>query len=177
MPRLIGRRNRGVEEKILDVDATMQGTMVFKDPVNLKINGRFEGNLTTRGNLNIGPRAVVNANIEGDDITISGTVTGNIKASTRLSIIAPANVTGDIQAPVLGISEGALFNGKCQMAGSSSRLSGRLSLDEVAAYLEVKPSVVNEWASHGRIPAIKEENNWQFEKAAVDEWVVKEKVK
>ena len=39
------------EDKILDVDARMQGTVVFKDPVNLRINGSFEGKLDTRGNL------------------------------------------------------------------------------------------------------------------------------
>ena len=33
-----------LEEKILDVDAAMQGNLIFKDPVNLRINGKFEGN-------------------------------------------------------------------------------------------------------------------------------------
>ena len=33
-----------LEEKILDVDAAMQGSLTFKDPVNLRINGKFEGN-------------------------------------------------------------------------------------------------------------------------------------
>ena len=43
--------------KILDVDASMQGTLSFKDPVNLRINGRFEGRLITKGTLTIGDRA------------------------------------------------------------------------------------------------------------------------
>ena len=34
-----------VREKILDVDASMQGTLSFNDPVNLRINGKFEGKL------------------------------------------------------------------------------------------------------------------------------------
>jgi excisionase family DNA binding protein len=177
MARLIGRRDKVAEEKILDVDASMQGTMVFKDPVNLKINGRFEGNLTTRGNLTIGETAVVNANIEGDDITISGAVIGNIKARTRLRIIAPARVTGDIEAPILGISEGAAFQGKCHMGESSAQFPQILNLDEVAEYLEVKPSVVNEWASQGKIPAMKDDNKWRFEKVLIDEWISKERVK
>ena len=33
------------EEKILDVTASMQGTISFKDPVNLRILGSFEGKL------------------------------------------------------------------------------------------------------------------------------------
>lgn len=175
MPRLIGRRAKVPEEKILDVDASMQGSMVFKDPVNLKINGRFEGNLTTRGVLTIGQTAVVQAEIEGDDITIAGAVTGNIKARTRLNIIAPAKIKGDIQTPLLSISEGAVFDGRCRMGSSDEAKS--LSLEQVAEYLEVEPTVINEWATQGKIPAIKENTTWRFEKAVIDEWILREKVK
>ena len=180
MPKLIGRRRRVAEEKVLDVDASMQGTMVFKDPVNLRINGKFEGSLTTRGNLTIGENAVVDADIEGDDITIAGTVNGNINAKIRLKIIAPAKVTGDIQTPILSISEGAILQGKCKMGESSDKISPSsktLGLEEVAEYLEVKPSVLSEWASQGKIPAMKKENSWRFEKAVIDEWISKERVK
>jgi len=54
---------KNMEEKTLDVDVAMQGTLTFKDPVNLRINGKFEGNLDIRGNLTIGPTAVINADI------------------------------------------------------------------------------------------------------------------
>ena len=36
-------------EKWLEVDASMIGTLTFKDSVNLQINGRFEGTLDTKG--------------------------------------------------------------------------------------------------------------------------------
>lgn len=181
MPRIIGRKAKVLEEKILDVNASIQGTMIFKDPVNLRINGKFEGNLTTRGNLTIGENAVVKADIEGDDITVAGTVNGNIKAKIRLKIIAPAKITGDIQTPLLSVSEGAILQSRCQMEESPNSnvitSSGMLNLEEVAEYLEVKPSVVNEWASQGKIPARKENATWKFEKAVIDEWVLREKVK
>ena len=55
------RRKEDLEqkEKVLDVDASMQGTLAFKDPVNLRINGKFEGRLETKGFLTIGEHAVV----------------------------------------------------------------------------------------------------------------------
>ncbi len=181
MSNIMGRKPKMPEEKILDVDASMQGTMVFKDPVNLKINGRFDGTLNTRGTLVIGPSAVISANIEGDEITIAGSVTGNITAKVKLKIIAPARIKGDIYTPQLSISEGALFDGRCQMAKSAHPVQAAypktLSLNEVAEYLEVKPSVIEEWATQGRIPATKDQNMWKFEKMIIDEWVLKEKVK
>ena len=60
--------------------------------------------------------------------------------------------------------------------GSSADVSG-LDLHQVASYLEVDPGLINEWASKGRIPGKKVNNAWRFEKAVVDEWILKEKVK
>jgi excisionase family DNA binding protein len=168
-------------EKILDINATMQGTMIFKDPVNLRINGEFEGKLDTKGTLTIGANAQVKADINGEDITIAGKVTGNITATRRVNIIPPAHVIGDISTPTLAISEGAVLNGKCSMSVMSdhtatSGKSRAMALDEVARYLEVDVSLVEEWASQKKIPATRENNAWKFHKQDIDSWLAKEKV-
>jgi excisionase family DNA binding protein len=168
-------------EKVLDINATMQGTMVFKDPVDLRINGEFEGKLDTRGNLTIGENARIMADINGENITIAGKVTGNIIATGRLNLIAPANIIGDIVTPALTVSEGAILNGNCKMSSLPEQTvtSGRpkaMALDEVARYLEVDTSLVKEWATQKKIPATKENNTWKFHKEEVDSWIAKEKV-
>ncbi|MFA5369400.1 MAG: polymer-forming cytoskeletal protein [Candidatus Omnitrophota bacterium] len=175
------RGNASDNEKILDVNATMQGTMIFKDPVNLRINGEFEGKLDTKGVLTIGSNAQVKADIDGEDVTIAGRVSGNITATKRINIIPPAQITGDISAPVIGISEGAVLNGRCTMNSSlgyapSSGKSRSMALDEVARYLEVDVSLIEEWASQKKIPAVKENNAWKFHKQEIDNWLAKEKV-
>ena len=83
---------KNLEEKTLDVDAAMQGTLTFKDPVNLRINGKFEGTLDTRGNLTVGPTAVIIADITGDNIIIGGKVKGKITAKERLTLLPQAVV-------------------------------------------------------------------------------------
>jgi excisionase family DNA binding protein len=174
------KKNELESEKILDVNASMQGTMVFKDPVNLRINGEFEGKLDTKGTLTIGPSAYVKADIHGDDITIEGKVTGNITAAKRISIISPAQINGDISAPVLAVSEGAVLNGKCSMnpavSGTEQSSAKVMALDEVARYLEVDTFLIEEWASQKKIPAVKENNAWKFHKNDIDSWLAKEKI-
>jgi len=179
------KRDRGREqeekEKVLDVDASMQGTMIFKDPVNLRINGEFEGKLDTKGMLTIGQTAEVKADISGEDITVAGRVSGNITATKRLSLVAPANIDGDIITPALNVSEGAVLNGRCQMSSTeestaNSSKSKGMTIDEVARYLEVDTSLVEEWATQKKIPASKDSNKWKFTKEDIDSWVAKEKV-
>ncbi|MBI5124174.1 MAG: polymer-forming cytoskeletal protein, partial [Candidatus Omnitrophica bacterium] len=160
-------------------DASMQGTLVFKDSVNLKINGRFEGILNTKGNLMIGEHAVVNADVTGESIIIAGKVNGNVSALKELKLIAPAVVKGDIASPLLSIAEGAIFDGTCSMSPDAKDILEKalLSAEELAKYLEVDMNLVHEWADSGKIPGKKDGSFWKFERARIDEWIAQGKIK
>jgi excisionase family DNA binding protein len=163
-------RKRG-EEKILDVDASMQGTLSFKDPVNLRINGNFEGTLETKGNLTIGETASVEARISGENIIIAGRVKGDIDAKQRLVLMPTGVLHGNIKTPRLNVVEGAIFQGKCHM------LEDFLDAEELSKYLEIDLSSIMDWVSSGKIPAVRDGNNWRFERAKIDEWVAAGKIK
>ena len=165
------------EKKILDVDASMQGTLMFKDPVNLRINGSFEGKLDTKGSLTIGENASIRADISGDEIIISGKLTGNIIASSSLKVLSSAHIVGDITTPRLSVETGAVIHGKCQMLTGAGLKGNILNIEELARYLEVEVSNILEWANSGKIPAFKEGNDWRFERPKIEEWIVKEKAK
>lgn len=178
---MMGKKDKRHEEKVLDVDASMQGTLTFKEPVNLKINGRFEGSLNTKGNLMIGENATVNADIACDSIVVAGKVNGNINAVKEIKIIAPGCVVGEIKTPLLSVAEGAILEGTCSML-SKSRQESRsgqnvMSTDELAKYLEIDTSLVLEWASSGRLPGMRDGNSWRFDRLKVDEWLTTEKIK
>ena len=177
-------RKKGSEEvveKILDVDASMHGVITFRDPVNLRINGSFEGKLDTKGHLTVGENAVIQADVNGDKIVVSGKVYGNIFATESLSLRAPAQVEGDIQTPRLSIEDGSTINGIIDMKGTKATTSASeeeiLSLQEVARYLEVEAPVLREWAEKQRIPSFLENNTFKFRRAEIDKWVQEEKVK
>ena len=169
-----------VDEKILDVDARMQGTIIFKDPVNLRINGSFEGKLETCGSLTIGENANVKADIQGDRMIIAGKVTGNLWATESISLVPPAVVQGNIQSPLLSITEVAILDGQCRMLNRETLgddAGKTLSLRDVAQYLEVEARVVEEWANQKKIPAQLHDGEWWFNKSAVEKWLQDEKVK
>ncbi len=173
-------------DKVLDVDAAMQGTVVFKDPVSLRINGRFEGKLQCRGNLTIGEHAVVTADIVGDQIIIAGRVQGEIEAHEGLSLVAPAVLMGNIRTPSLSIAPGAVFQGSCQMLTDEVALPERpdaaaapatLSVEEVSRYLDVDRNTILQWATEGRIPAERDGSAWRFDRAKIEAWLVSEKAR
>ena len=163
-------RKKG-EEKILDVDASMQGSLSFKDPVNLRINGRFEGTLETKGNLTIGSTALVKADIIGDSIVIGGRVKGKIIAKQMLVFLATALIEGEVFPAKLSVEQGAIFDGKCSM------LHDFLTPEELSRYLEVDLSSIMEWVSSGKIPGTKDGEGWRFERRNIDSWIAAGKLK
>ncbi len=174
----MAKKKEELQEKILDVDASMQGSITFKDPVNLRINGSFEGKLDTRGSLTIGENARVRANIHGDKIVIAGKVKGDVSSTHSLSLVAPAVVEGNLTTPSLSVAEGAILEGQVRMLGvkEGDVPDVNLTLRDVAQYLEVEAEVVEEWARQKKIPGHEENGEWVFKKSAVDRWIQQERV-
>jgi len=158
------------ESRVVEISAEMQGSLNFKDPVNLKISGSFSGTLIIRGTLTIGNTAQVQANIEGDNIVIAGKVTGDVTAKKMLVLMPTANLEGNIKTPKLNIVEGALFHGHCQMRQEDTPDDLMLNIDEVSKYLEIDMTEIEELANSGKIPATKSGNSWKFERSIIDHW-------
>ena len=156
---------RKEDDKILDVNAAMQGSLVFSDPVNLRINGKFEGSLDTKGKLTVGQAAEIRADIVGENITIAGNIKGNIKATEAVKLLSTAQVIGNIEVPRISIEQGAIFNGKCRTA------EARISLEELSDYLSVEEKKIIEWVEGGKIPVEKEGNKLLFDRREVESWV------
>jgi excisionase family DNA binding protein len=159
------------EEKVIEINAQMEGTLTFADPVNLKIHGRYTGKLDTRGTLTIGPSAQVEANIVGENVIVAGKVKGNVIAKRMLVLMPTAVLHGDISTPKLNIVEGALFQGRCHM------LEDVLTIDDLAQYLEIEIPAILELAITGKIPATKDGDNWKFERAQIEQWASSGKVR
>jgi len=165
------------QEKILDVTASMQGTISFKDPVNLHIQGTFEGKLQTKGQLTVGKTAQVKAEIEGDTITIAGKVNGKVIARELLKVTSTGECLGEIHAVKLSVEEGGILHGHCEMLKEAQPPSAwTMSAEEAAQYLEVDVNTITEWAMAGKIPTIGEEGGWKFDKAALEQWVSQQKL-
>lgn len=167
---LRGRKDAVQQEHTIDVDAAMQGSLIFKDPVNLRIQGKFEGTLEVKGSLTISNTAFVNARIKGENITISGRVKGDIDAESKIELQDRAVVEGNIRTPRLIVSDGAIFQGNCLMIGDV------LSVLDLARHLEIDEDTVVDWADSGKIPGFKEGDEWRFERKRIEDWVAAGKI-
>ena len=98
----------------LGSDASIDGTVEFRGAIRL--DGNVKGKIKSNGGtLIVGEKAVVEAKIAVGVAIIMGEVQGTIDAQDRIEIYPPGRVIGDIQAPVITVDEGGIFNGNCIM--------------------------------------------------------------
>jgi cytoskeletal protein CcmA (bactofilin family) len=97
----------------LGVNTEFEGKLSFTGAV--RVDGRFKGEINTKGTLIVGELAVIESNVFASHIIVNGEIRGNVTAEERMEIHASGKVSGNIQTPVLVIDEGVVFNGNCSM--------------------------------------------------------------
>ena len=113
----------GMITTVFNKNTEFYGDLSFKK--SLQINGKFEGEISSGSYLVIGEEAVIKANIKADTVIIKGTVYGNIEAVTRLEIHTNGKLYGNIRTRKLVISDGVVFEGKCEMIKPNEKKKGK----------------------------------------------------
>jgi cytoskeletal protein CcmA (bactofilin family) len=90
----------------IDEASEIEGKYTFSGTVML--NGRFTGEISSHDTL-------INATIRAGIVLVSGEVVGNILGGERVELRGSARVIGDVEAPVVVLEEGVLFQGHCRM--------------------------------------------------------------
>lgn len=100
----------------IDEGSEIEGRYTFSGTVVL--NGKFQGEIASTDTLIVGEKGVINATIRAGSVLINGEVVGNVLATERVELRGSARVFGDLEAPVVVIEEGVLFEGHCRMTKS-----------------------------------------------------------
>lgn len=82
---------------------------------DLTVQGQIEGSINLNKTLIIEPSGVVKAEVSVANAVISGIMVGNLSASDSVELTDSGRMVGDIQAPRIIITEGALFKGRVDM--------------------------------------------------------------
>lgn len=96
----------------------IEGKYTFTGAGTFVMNCKFQGEISTTDALVLGEKAVVNATIRAKSVVIWGEMVGTVQARERVELRGAARVFGDLEAPVVVLEEGVLFEGRCRTAQS-----------------------------------------------------------
>ena len=78
----------------IDQGSEFEGKLSFRDTV--RIDGRFRGEITSENTLIVGESGEIEATIRSNTIAISGHVTGDVSATTKVVLHKTAVVNGNV---------------------------------------------------------------------------------
>ena len=90
--------------------------MLFR---SARVDGNVDGEVLCNGILTIGEGAEIRAKVSGDVIVIHGQVEGDVTATDKIELGAPAHVVGNIVAPRVVVTEGVVLLLQVMKSGSS----------------------------------------------------------
>ena len=88
---------------------------------SIRIEGALEGDVVSQGEVFIGEKSCLKANVYGQRVVVAGEVTGNVEAVKGIKICSTGKVYGDISGDRLIVEEGGIYKGKVNMDVISSR--------------------------------------------------------
>ncbi len=115
-----------LDQTFLGEDALFKGELSFKG--TLCIDGKFEGAISTSGNLVVSKSGTVEANIQAETVVCEGHIRGNIVASKKVELRSNGKVIGDVRSPVLNIEVGAKLDGRCDMSKKGNNNTAEVGL-------------------------------------------------
>lgn len=108
---------------VLGKGSEFEGKLTFEGVV--QIDGRFTGEVFSKGTLIIGENARVKAEISVGNVVIRGEVQGNIRANNCVELHSPGRLAGNIVTPSLYIQKGVIFEGNTIMESEAQQQRSR----------------------------------------------------
>lgn len=103
----------GEVHTLLGKGSEFEGKLTFEGQV--RIDGKFSGQIFTKDVLVIGDGARVNAEINAGTVIVNGVVEGNIRATQLIELHQPGRIKGNLETPTLSMDKGVIFEGSCKM--------------------------------------------------------------
>lgn len=89
------------------------GTLRFEGSV--RIDGKFKGKILSPASLILGPKALVDGELQVGELAVHGALRGQVRAAGRVTIHSSGKVEAEIKTKTLVVEPGAYFQGNCDM--------------------------------------------------------------
>ncbi len=96
-------------ESVLAANITIEGKI--EGSGNVRIAGRFKGDVRIDGNFTIDPGAQLTGQVVAGIVVVGGELQGNIESAKRLDVLEGGVIVGDVKAGSITVAAGSRMRG------------------------------------------------------------------
>jgi cytoskeletal protein CcmA (bactofilin family) len=116
-------REGGGGESVIAANLTIEGKI--EGSGNVRMAGRFKGDVRIDGNFNIEPGAHLTGQVLAAVVVVGGELQGNIESAKRVDVLEGGVIVGDVKAGSITVAAGSRMRGHVEF-GWDDEKKGKL---------------------------------------------------
>ncbi|HEY4581885.1 MAG TPA: polymer-forming cytoskeletal protein [Lysobacter sp.] len=112
-------------ESVIAADLSIEGRI--QGAGNVRIAGRFTGDVAVDGDLTIEVGARVNGGIKARRVVVAGELEGNIESAQRVEVVESGAMTGDVKAGIVTVAPGARMRGRVEFGWGDGAVETKIA--------------------------------------------------
>ena len=112
-------------ESIVAAGLTIEGKI--EGSGNVRVAGRFKGNVNVKGELTIEPGASLEGEVRAGTVLVGGEVRGQIVCTSRVEFRESGSLIGDLKAGNLTVAAGSKMRGKAEFGWKEGEIEPEVS--------------------------------------------------
>jgi cytoskeletal protein CcmA (bactofilin family) len=107
-------------ESVIAANLTIEGKI--EGSGNVRMAGRFKGDVRIDGNFNIEPGAHLTGQVLAAVVVVGGELQGNIESAKRVDVLEGGVIVGDVKAGSITVAAGSLMRGHVEFGWDDEKL-------------------------------------------------------
>src|SRR6202453_5207239 len=107
-------------ESVIAANLTIEGKI--EGSGNVRMAGRFKGDVRIDGNFNIEPGAHLTGQVLAAIVVVGGELQGNIESAKRVAVLGGGGVVGDVKAGSITVAAGSRMRGHIEFGWDDEKL-------------------------------------------------------
>jgi len=107
-------------ESVIAANLTIEGKI--EGSGNVRIAGRFKGDVRIDGNFNIEPGAHLTGQVLAAVVVVGGELQGNIESAKRVDVLEGGVIVGDVKAGSITVAAGSRMRGHVEFGWDDEKL-------------------------------------------------------
>src|SRR6476469_398830 len=122
---------REAKESVIASDVSIEGKI--HGAGNVRIAGRFTGDIAVEGDLTIEVGARVNGGVKARRVIVAGELEGNVESAQRVEVVESGSMVGDVKAGTVTVAPGARMRGMVECGWGDTATGGKAKTDNAGA--------------------------------------------